>query len=96
MTTSGGYLYEALGEHLETEIGEQYFPRGLLTSGGDKNANSTDRMSHMTVSRPIDSVHVPPCGVNSYIGPGIPHYHLCCSASSRLEMLESLASQTSG
>ncbi|KAI1745585.1 hypothetical protein F4680DRAFT_455708 [Xylaria scruposa] len=53
--TSGGYLYQSLGEKLPADIGEPYFPTKPPTNGSaNDDSNSTDRTAHVTISRPME------------------------------------------
>ncbi|KAI1121607.1 hypothetical protein F5Y10DRAFT_288276 [Nemania abortiva] len=59
--TTGGYLYQPLGEKLPADIGEPYFQSRPPTNGTDNGGNSTDRMTQVTVSQPMEilSMSVP-------------------------------------
>ncbi|RYC64314.1 hypothetical protein CHU98_g1918 [Xylaria longipes] len=52
--TSGGYLYQSLDERFPADIGEPYFPTRPPTNGSDNDSNSTDRIAHVTISRPME------------------------------------------
>ncbi|KAJ8132678.1 hypothetical protein O1611_g940 [Lasiodiplodia mahajangana] len=52
--TNGGYLYQSMDEKLPADIGEPYFPTRPPTNGSNTNGNTTDRIAHVTISRPME------------------------------------------
>ncbi|KAI0409293.1 hypothetical protein F4802DRAFT_243535 [Xylaria palmicola] len=52
--TSGGYLYQPLDEKFPADIGELYLKTKPPTNGTANDGNSTDRITHATISRPME------------------------------------------
>ncbi|KAI0531905.1 hypothetical protein GGR58DRAFT_523857 [Xylaria digitata] len=57
--TSGGYLYQSLDEKLPADLGEPVplkgsHPEDMLTTGSSNNGNSTNRITNVSVSQPME------------------------------------------